>query len=166
GDDSKSSWSNSEGDDCDSVIGELFAGLLYFLFNDDRNGSRLDGYFPSYPYAKGQPGYMWLRRTVSEGEEPPSQPDFSRARGWSGRVALEKSNDIDGINRASLRLLLETGSGLGVQTNWSHVHENLSCGCTDNFGLGDLNLTYLFIQHEQVQMRAGVGARMLFDSHT
>jgi hypothetical protein len=166
-DNSKGSGKNSDDDDCDSILGQLFAGLLAFLFDDDVHEScSVDGYFPSYPYAKGQPGYMWLRRTISEGEEPPPQPDFSRARGWSGRVAIEESNDFDGMNRLSLRLLLETGSGLGVQTNWSHVHENLSCGCTDNLGLGDLNVTYLFIQEEQLQVRAGLGARMLFDHYT
>src|SRR5262249_15240306 len=124
-----------------------------------------DGYFPKYPYAQGQPGYMWLRRPRVEEGEPPTEPDFNRARGWSGRVAAEESNDFDGINRASLRLLLETGSRFGIQTNWSHVHEQLACGCSDETVLGDLNLTYLFAWHERAQCRAGLGARMITDRH-
>ena len=163
GDDSSNSSGKSSDDDWGSLLGQILADL--FCFDDDADGCHADGYFPSYPYARGQPGYMWMKRTTPDGEEPPPQPDFTKARGWSGRVAVEESNDFDGINRATLRLLLETGSGFGVQTNWSYVHENLSCGCTDNLGLGDLNLTYLFIQHENLQVRLGAGVRMLFDSH-
>jgi len=162
--DGRDKRSSADDDDCGGPFGFLFAAILGFLFpSDDADCYQLNGYFPSYPYAKGQPGYMWIRREVGEDEEPKPQPDFSRARGWSGRVAIEESNDFDGINRASLRLLLETGSGLGVQTNWSYVHERLSCGCMDESALGDVNLTYLFIQDEHLQMRLGLGARIISD---
>jgi hypothetical protein len=62
-------------------------------------------------------------------------------------------------------MLLETSSGLGLQTNWSYVHESLACGCIDDTALGDLNLTYLFLQDQYVQARAGLGARMIADRH-
>jgi hypothetical protein len=162
--DSRSNKKTSDDDDDSCLLSDLFADLFALLFSGE-SGCYDDAYFPGYPYAKGQPGYMWIRRTASEGEEPPAQPDFTRARGWSGRVAVEESNDFDGINRASLRLLLETGSGFGVQTNWSHVHEGLACGCSDDLALGDLNVTYLFVRDEHVQARAGLGARMIADRH-
>ena len=164
-DDSGDKRNRSGSDDGDSALGALLGGLLGQLFQGDYDCYQLNGYFPAYPYAEGQPGYMWIRRTVDEGEEPPPQPDFTHARGWSGRVAIEESNDFDRINRASLRLLLETGSGLGLQTNWSYIYERLGCGCSDQSALGDLNLTYLFIQDEYVQMRLGLGARMISDRH-
>ncbi len=154
-------------DDGDCLLGDLFGALLGNIFlTDDDSGCHCDAYFLSYPYARGWPGYMWLRPTGEESEQPAAEPDLRHIRGWSGRVAAEESNDFDGINRASLRLLLETGSGWGIQTNWTHVHEALGCGCTDDAALGDVNVTYLFLRDPSFQIRAGVGMRLLADRST
>jgi hypothetical protein len=166
--DGKKSSGDGDSDSCNCLGDLLGLALLapfyvpHCLLEDEFDH---DGYFPRYPYADGGPGYMRIRRVADEDSDPEPQPDFQRMRGWSGRVAVEESNDFDSINRAALRLLLETGSRFGVQTNWSYVHESLGCGCSDETVLGDVNLTFRFAQHENAQMRAGVGARMISDRH-
>jgi hypothetical protein len=154
----------------DGLIGWFVAAAVagpfvvpHLLLQDDfGRASR----FPAHPYADGQPGYLWIRRPVVAGaERPPCEPDFDRARSWSGRFAIEESNDFDAINRLSARLLLESAWRFGVQTNWSYIHERLGGGRADETTLGDLNLTFRFAQHEKAQVRAGLGARLMTDPH-
>jgi hypothetical protein len=161
--DSKSSSDDDDsGSGCggDDGCGELLMvallapfGLPHLALGDDFDSY---GYFPPYPYAEGARGYMQIGPDGSE-----TQPDFTRV--WSGRVAVEESNDFDRINRVAGRLLLETTSRFGFQTNWTYLHESLPCGRSDESALGDFNLTFRFAQNEFAQMRAGVGARVMTD---
>jgi hypothetical protein len=170
GDPDNRSRSGSGGDDKDNIASQLAWVVLaapflvpYHLLDDNLN---LDGRFPAYPYANDEPGYMLIRRPLEEDAKKPSwELDFDRARYWSGRLAIEESNDFDAINRLSARLLLEAASRFGVQTNWSYVHENLGGGRFDETALGDLNLTFRFAQHEKAQFRAGLGVRLMSDPH-
>jgi hypothetical protein len=162
--------SGSDEGEHDECLGQLAWAVVaapfvvpYHLLQDNLS---LDGRFPAYPYADGLPFYMWIRRPLAKDEEkPPWEAEFDRARYWSGRLAIEESNDLDAINRLSVRLLLEAASRFGLQTNWSYVHESLSGGRSDETALGDLNLTFRFAQHENAQFRAGLGARLMSDAH-
>jgi hypothetical protein len=110
----------------------------------------LEPSFPAHPYADVA-GYL----------SPADRP----GKAWGLRVAVEDGNDFSGLNRLGVRAWLDTGSRWGVTTNWDHYVERLDCGCIDEFTLGDLMLTYRFVQSERVQMHAGVGGRGLFDRY-
>jgi hypothetical protein len=136
------------------ALGGPFA-LPHLALSDDFH---TPGYFPPYPYAQGELGYMQIGASAARESDA---PDFTRA--WSARLAVEESNDFDRINRVAGRLLVETTSRFGLQTNWTYLHEILPCGCTDESALGDFNLTYRFAQNEYAQFRAGLGARVMTD---
>lgn len=113
------------------------------------------GYFVRYPYADGYPGSMWIDRAFEVGPGTP-------VKNWRGHVSLENGDDFDGLNRTNGRLLLETSSRFGLQTSWNYFHENLATGA-DNLTLGDVNFVFRFAQNEWMQMRTGLGVRVLAD---
>jgi hypothetical protein len=129
----------------------------------------VEGYFRRYPYADGDPGFMyrdgWSEPRPAPGSDAVEVLGLGR---WSVRGLVEESNDFDGLNRATLHLLLETTSRLGLQTSWTYLQENLNgCWCGrrwDEMVLGDVNLVYRFAQHDRAQFRAGIGARFLADN--
>ena len=174
--DEDDSWLCQEDDGSDSSCGTLIAGILgagilfiagspfwvpHILLGDDFH---VDGYFPPYPYVDHRPGYLWFdhRFEYPRRHELPDREDLANLRSWSGRVSLENGNDFDGLNRFNGQLLLETTCRFGLQTSWNYYHERIG-GCTDQLLIGDANVVFRFAQHEQMQMRAGLGVRVLND---
>ena len=123
------------------------------------------GYFLSHPYQHGLPGFMRIDGFLDEGQ-PPGQPplDPDRLKVWMGRLTLQDSNDFRGLNRLNGQLLLDTSSRFGLQTGWTYLNERLGGGQHDDMVLGDLDVMFRFAQNEYVQMRAGLGARVLADT--
>jgi hypothetical protein len=122
------------------------------------------GSFLAHPYAHDLPGYMRIDGYHHEhpgADSPPLEP--SRLKCWMGRLTLQDSHDFRGLNRASALVLLDTSTRFGVQTGWTYLHERLDGGRSDELVLGDITLTFRFAQNPWVQMRAGLGARILAD---
>jgi hypothetical protein len=169
----KSSDRNGE-DDGDSLFGELFGELFRvalvapFVLPAEMLGDdyQYTSYFLRHPYLHDLPGFMRIDGFLDEGQ-PPGQPPLDPAglKSWMGRLTALESNDFRGLNRVGGQLLLDTSTRFGFQTDWLWLHERLRCGCTDDMGLGDFNLTFRFAQTEYVQMRAGLGARVLTDTN-
>lgn len=146
---SKSTTDDEEGRPFENVTGEL---LYYAFASPFLVPSALfetipaDASFTPAPYWDG-PGY--LRSELG--------------KTWNLRLSAENGNDFNGLNRVGARAMLDTGTRLGISTNWDHYVERLSCGCVDELTFGDLMVTYRFVQAPTVQMHAGLGMRALFD---
>lgn len=170
------SWSDCDDDDNDCCLeladacGECCGWLLchvalapfwwpHELIEPD---GMVGGYFLPWPYAQQQPGSMWLQRLT---ELPAAGDEVATpwVKRWQLRLALEESNDFDGLNRVNGHLLLDSTSRLGFQTSWSYLSEKLDCGCHDDMVLGDFNLVVRFAQSERAQFRTGLGCRLLGD---
>lgn len=138
--------------------------LPHILLNDDY---AVSGYFLPYPFAHDQRGYMLIDPTESfHFHHESTQPDlFADASPWMVRLALEESNDFDGLNRLNGHLLLDTTYRLGLQASWSYLHERLEGNRADDSQLGDVNLVYRFAQNKWVQVRSGLGVRIMTDNH-
>jgi len=159
-------------DDCTYDDEDMGGSLIWFvaaipftgphrLLDDNFHN---DCAFLKYPYADHRPGSMLivpqcqpLSEVFPDGASPRLQP-------WSFQLALEDSNDFSGLNRANGRLLVDTCTRFGLQTSWSYLNEQL-CGCHDSLLLGEMNLVFRFAQSERMQMRTGLGARVLADAH-
>jgi hypothetical protein len=122
-------------------------------------------FFPAYPYAVDGLGYPRIapgRGGLGKEQEAHfGDPDYLRT--WSVRLALEDGNDFRGLNRLNGRLVVDTSSRFGVQSNWDYFSERLGGGRSDETLLGDTNLTFRFAQTERVQMYAGLGFRTQAD---
>ncbi len=120
--------------------------------------------FPRRPYAGGQPGYLWLDRPVLE-PDAPTPPPPPGLKWWALRLSVEEGNDFSHVNRLGGEVRLDTQSRVGVLAHWNWYRESFPCGCTADFFVGDVNLTYRFAQHERAQFYAGIGCRVLADSY-
>lgn len=82
---------------------------------------------------------------------------------WRTRLSLDNSTDFSGLNRLNGRLLFDTCTRFGVETEWLWLHERLGGRRTDDLVTGHVNLTFRFAQGEGAEFRAGLGARVLSD---
>src|SRR5262249_21817624 len=117
--------------------------------------------FLRYPYADGMCGSMSIDHYNPN--HSPEEGEAHDAKCWLARVTLDESNDFRGLNRVHTQLLVDTFCRLGLQTEWFWLHETCCCNRTDDLALGDVTLVFRFAQNEWVQMRSGLGLRMLFD---
>lgn len=138
------------------------------------DGFALPGRYLPYPYAEdGRFGLMFINRPPPKlspqnellGIHPHVVVPPVEARTWSVRLSLEESNDFDRLNRIQGSVLLMTTSRWGFSGNFGYFTERLSCGCTDEFFLGDANVVFRFAQNENVQFWGGAGIRFLNDTH-
>jgi hypothetical protein len=175
GGDSGKNSGGSEDDPWGELLGEILGpGILLaaaspFLIPHAilEGDADVDGRFPLYPYANSYPGYLWLGRapkTAADGEFPPPLKT-SLGDWWSAHLSAEYGTDFDRIQRVGGRLMLDTTSRFGLLTQWNWYHESLDQGHSDDTTIGDINLTYRFAQSERIQMHAGVGGRIMTDSH-
>jgi hypothetical protein len=67
-------------------------------------------FFPGYPYAAEQPGYLRIApgRGGLGDEQEAHFGDPNYLREWAVRVSLEDGNDLRGLNRLNGRLALDT----------------------------------------------------------
>ncbi len=166
---SSSTSHSSSDDDDDGIFDEVFGvALLYTLgspfylphwaMGDDFHNR---GYFLDHPYANGREGYMVIHPPLAEGQDRAPQPP--ETNNWSMQFAIEDSYDFDGLNRTSFHLQVDSGFRLGGETEWTYLYEDLGGGDDDEMVMGDINVTFRFAQNEHVQMRAGLGMRVMAD---
>jgi hypothetical protein len=169
--DRKEREDNCEDDACGELLAILFGPCILYtlaspfivphvLLNDDLH---VYGYFPGFPYAGGRPGYLHVGEPVEPPAEPGTWLSGGRLKPWALRLAVEESNDFDGLNRVTGHFLLDTASRFGVQSSWTQLHECTCRGPSDELVLGDVNLVFRFAQHERATFRTGLGFRTLLD---
>jgi hypothetical protein len=125
-------------------------------------GMETDGRFARYPFAQPGTGHMVLDRPADDRSRRgfAGRDDLA---GYTARVGVETGSDFNGLNRVGLRLFVDTDSRLGLKSDWDWYWERLPCRCYDHLGIADITATYRFVQHEHVQMHAGLGVRWLFE---
>ena len=147
-------------DDDDNWFGSLFwkAGVAIVgapiwipvtIAHDDYSSA---GYFPEYPYQDGIDGYMMIDPWL------PSIP-FSH----SLQVRTEYADDFDSISRIGTRILFDTTTRFGIDSEVNYWRESLGGGQHDDHWTGDANLVFRFAQSERIQMRTGLGVNWLAD---
>jgi hypothetical protein len=133
-----------------ALIALFPATLPHWLLKDDYERR---GYFPSYPYAADQPGYLRFDPGDEDG------PGHLRTR--AGRFSLDYGTNFDHLERYGFDLTTETSSRFGFRLHSDTFSEHYSCGCYNDFEVADVDLTYRFAQCSWLQMYAGVGLRMI-----
>ena len=108
--------------------------------------------FPSAPYDDGHDGYLVIDTLA------PIEAD-----GLAARIRTEYGTDFDDLSRIGTRLIVDTGSRFGIDTEWNQWFEETG-GSRDTLATGDFNLVYRFAQHERIQFRSGLGFNWLADS--
>ena len=114
---------------------------------------RTDTNFASFPYNHNHDGYLMFDTL---------EQDANRDDPWAIRVLSEYGTDFDGLDRYGGRLMLDTSSRLGIDTEWNHWWEDLG-PASDELWTGDINLIFRFAQSEHAQFRAGLGWNWLQD---
>lgn len=116
-----------------------------------------DGYdhvteFPDYPYAEGASGSL-LRNNFEE----------IKKQDWMGTVqtfVIPQAHDVD---RFGTRLLLDSTTRFGIDTEGNYWTQNLGDGHHDQLWTGDANVVFRFAESERMQWRAGIGLNWLSD---
>lgn len=150
---------DEDDDDEDSFLGQILGGIFIctvtapfqipqLALGDD---FCLDGFFPLHPY-DDVPGHLIIHT------EPPHE-EF----GWFGRFTAQYGDGFDGLSQTGGRLLLDTQSRFGLDTEWYSRRENLSVGGYDELSTGDFNAVIRFAQSEHAEFRAGAGLNWLHD---
>ena len=118
-------------------------------------GFSTPGYFDRYPYKhEAVGGYMFT-------DDWRARPRF-----FSGRFRMDYADEFDGLHRVAGRLLFETTTRLGIDTETEWYEEHLDRSRTDGAGtdhlwLGDANVTFRFAQGPYAQWRTGLGFNWL-----
>ena len=107
--------------------------------------------YPDYPYADGLPGSM-IKAVISDRE----------AHDWTGTAQLFNVYETKNIDRFGGRLVLESASRFGIDTETNYWAESGSIG-TDHLWTGDANVVFRFAESEHTQFRAGLGVNWLTD---
>ncbi|MFO8070925.1 MAG: hypothetical protein R6V85_03525 [Polyangia bacterium] len=136
-----------------------------------------DGWFAGPPYSGGKRGHMrfepWFQdepraETTEKGDlligagEEPGDDGGRTARPLSLRLSAEYGHDIDDLYKPSAELLLSTSLRFGLQGGVTWFREETVDG-VDQLLVWDANAIFRFAQHEAVEMRSGIGARLMHD---
>lgn len=105
--------------------------------------------FPAFPYAEDRQSP--LGDFFSDGE--PAD--------WQTVLRGQYGDDFDGLSHASGRLLLDSWTRFGIDTEFFYRHEDLPVGGSDQLWTGDANIVYTFAKGELGQFRTGFGVNWL-----
>ncbi len=173
-------------DDNDNILGAILGAIL-FGSSDDDDDYEINTYddpppprifpppepepppptlkFPCYPYPLGLPGYMQVDPMPVE-HLTGQKDELLNLKPWAIRVSIEDSYDFHSdINRFNGRFFAETRGGLGLHTSWDWLHEDLPTDQSDDAVLGNIMLTYRFIEDKHFLMRWGVGVNLFSDDY-
>lgn len=146
-----------EDDEYEDSLSELYGTLLFYavaspfyLPRAALGDDGADGYFPKFPYRKGD-YFMMI-------DQQHQQP-----RRYLGRIRMEYCENYQNLWRLGGQIQFETTSRLGIDTEAHRFEEYLGGGRTDYLWLGDCNFTYRFAQSERAVWRAGIGFNWLDD---
>ncbi len=163
--------------------GDITAMIIGFAFHlphvliESKADYSSSGYFYRYPYQKDEDGYMTFTADRSSKITPKRTTDGdlligagedvtkpARSRPVALRLAAEYSHDLESIHKPAAYLLFSTRWRVGLEAGFTYFREKLSYEpYNDNLGVGDINLIYRFAQSDHIQMRSGLGARMMYD---
>jgi hypothetical protein len=121
-------------------------------------------WFPSYPYALSDKGYLDCNFYGFEHEQDADPLDPARLKPWCARLSLDDGNDFNGLDRMGIRFAVDSSYRVGFQTNWNYFVREDSSEPRERV-MGDAYFTYRFAQADWVQMHAGLGFRMLDSPH-
>lgn len=141
-----------------SIVGGYLAGCVVTspfwgprkVLSDDGT----TGYFPKYPYRKGESFLMYQPMSCDWSQQP---------RRYSGRIRMEYCENYRDLWRVGGQIQLETASRFGIDTEAHRFEEWLGGERTDYLWLGDCNFIYRFAQSERAAFRAGIGFNWLSD---
>lgn len=68
----------------------------------------------------------------------------------------EYSTDFDDLSRIGARVLFDTSTRFGIDTEANYWSEQLATGGHDQLWTGDMNLVFRFAQSDWLQMRTGL----------
>lgn len=149
---------------CDCEDDSLFGSLLWEamiytaaaplwlppkLAHDDYSSA---GFFPEHPYQDDIEGYMMIDPFL------PIEPSA-----YSLQARMEYADDFDSISRIGSRILLDTTTRFGVDSEVNYWRESLGTDRHDDLWTGDANLVFRFAQSARMQMRTGIGVNWLAD---
>jgi len=123
-------------------------GLPHRLAGDNLG---CEGFFPDAPYDHDD-GYIAI--------DPFGHYQYHR---WAGHFRAEYADDFADLSRIGARLVLESSSRWGIDTEWNYWRENLGNGDHDWLTTGDGNIVWRFAQNEHIAMRSGLGISWLDD---
>ncbi len=83
--------------------------------------------------------------------------------GYSLQARTEHAGDFDRISRIGTRILFDTKTRFGIDSEVNRWSESLGDGQDDDLWTGDANLVFRFAQSLRVQMRTGLGMNWLAD---
>ena len=145
---------NDDCDDSDGLCCEAVFKLSFFaitspfwapiaILEDDYSVARS---FGRYPY-EDRLGYMTL----------------DSDKRWAAQFSADYATEFNDLDFIGGRLLVETASRWGLDTEMKYLQERLPRGARDSLWLGDCNLTYRFAQNENMQWRTGLGVNWMDD---
>lgn len=129
-----------------AVVAAPFAVPMTLLNDEYLENTR----FPNFPYADDLPGSLVIK---SEHAGP--------VRNWNGNLQVFAIPETDDMDRYGGRLVLDTDSRFGLDTETNYWRE--TGNSSSQAWTGDANLTFRFAESEHVQMRAGLGVNWLAD---
>ncbi|MDZ7617499.1 MAG: hypothetical protein U1E05_10870 [Patescibacteria group bacterium] len=153
------------------------AAPLWIPIHLTQDDMQFDCYFQRYPYQVthgsilrpydlpgGPAGYEALAAERSAScRGLGSQFPRPRLRRWSGRFSAEYASEFADLERMTGRLVFNTASRFGLDTEMSYLQERLPGGGQDSLWLGDGNLIFRFAQGDRSEWRVGVGLNWLDD---
>ena len=172
-------------DDCEEGGGLIWAAIVGFAFHlphlllEGEDAYPMNGWFNRFPYQRGAPGYMEFHEylaptapieTTPEGDyiiDEGTDPSVDRPPGTRPlalRLAGEYSHDLGDIHKPAGYFLFSTIWRIGLEGGITYFRERLQDGANDQLAIGDINLVFRFAQQENIQMRAGLGARLMYDA--
>jgi hypothetical protein len=105
--------------------------------------------FPAFPYSENRTSPLGDLFTDTE----PSD--------WQPVLRGQYGDDFDGLSHASGRLLLDSWTRFGIDTEFFYRHEYLPVGGSDQLWTGDANIVYTFAKGDLGQFRTGIGVNWL-----
>ena len=146
----------------------LIEGDEYYDYN---------GYFLRAPYWDDGEGYMsmatWVPgpqievETTQDGDyligpSTVTQTVPARSRSAALRLTAEYGHDMENVHKPSVYALLSTRWRFGLESGWTYFREQSeNQAIADQLYIGDINVIHRFAQSENIQMRSGMGLRLM-----
>ncbi len=136
-----------------------------------------NGYFLRAPYWDDGKGYMSMSswrpgpqievETTQDGDyligpSTVTRTVPARSRSAALRLTAEYGHDFENVHKPSGYALLSTRWRFGLESGWTYFREQSeNQAIADQLYIGDINAIYRFVQIENIQMRSGIGLRLM-----